>query len=70
MVVEPSGIATDWAGSSMQMANIPDRYAATVGAGRRWAAPWTSTSPIPSASPMNSAILSAANSPTTPTDQN
>lgn len=32
MVVEPSGIATDWAGSSMQMADIPARYAATVGA--------------------------------------
>ncbi|WP_425003229.1 SDR family NAD(P)-dependent oxidoreductase [Mycolicibacterium sp. S3B2] len=32
MVVEPSGIATDWAGSSMQMGDIPDRYAATVGA--------------------------------------
>ena len=31
VVVEPSGIATDWAGSSMQMAQIPERYAGTVG---------------------------------------
>ncbi len=32
LVVEPSGFATDWAGSSMAVANIPDRYADTVGA--------------------------------------
>ncbi|KAA0090881.1 SDR family NAD(P)-dependent oxidoreductase [Mycolicibacterium sp. P1-18] len=31
MVVEPSGFATDWAGSSMEVAEIPDRYADTVG---------------------------------------
>lgn len=32
LVVEPSGFATDWAGSSMQIANVPDAYAETVGA--------------------------------------
>jgi NAD(P)-dependent dehydrogenase (short-subunit alcohol dehydrogenase family) len=32
LVVEPSGFATDWAGSSMEIADIPDRYADTVGA--------------------------------------
>ena len=32
VVVEPSGFATDWAGSSMTIDDIPDRYAATVGA--------------------------------------
>jgi NAD(P)-dependent dehydrogenase (short-subunit alcohol dehydrogenase family) len=32
LVVEPSGFATDWAGSSMEVADIPDRYAGTVGA--------------------------------------
>jgi NAD(P)-dependent dehydrogenase (short-subunit alcohol dehydrogenase family) len=32
LVVEPSGFATDWAGSSMNVADIPDRYAGTVGA--------------------------------------
>ncbi|TFV57883.1 SDR family NAD(P)-dependent oxidoreductase [Mycobacterium sp. PS03-16] len=32
LVVEPSGIATDWAGSSMRIADIPERYADTVGA--------------------------------------
>jgi NAD(P)-dependent dehydrogenase (short-subunit alcohol dehydrogenase family) len=32
LVVEPSGIATDWAGSSMQIGDIPERYADTVGA--------------------------------------
>jgi len=32
LVVEPSGFATDWAGSSMAIADIPDRYADTVGA--------------------------------------
>ncbi|BBZ27266.1 short-chain dehydrogenase/reductase [Mycolicibacterium madagascariense] len=32
LVVEPSGFATDWAGSSMSSADIPDRYADTVGA--------------------------------------
>jgi NAD(P)-dependent dehydrogenase (short-subunit alcohol dehydrogenase family) len=31
MVVEPSGFATDWAGSSMSVADIPDAYADTVG---------------------------------------
>ncbi len=31
-VVEPSGFATDWAGSSMEIGDIPDRYADTVGA--------------------------------------
>ena len=32
LVVEPSGFATDWAGSSMDIADIPDCYADTVGA--------------------------------------
>jgi NAD(P)-dependent dehydrogenase (short-subunit alcohol dehydrogenase family) len=32
MVVEPSGFATDWAGSSMTIEDIPDHYADTVGA--------------------------------------
>lgn len=31
MVVEPSGFATDWAGSSMTVGEIPDAYAHTVG---------------------------------------
>lgn len=31
LVVEPSGFATDWAGSSMSIAEIPERYADTVG---------------------------------------
>jgi NAD(P)-dependent dehydrogenase (short-subunit alcohol dehydrogenase family) len=31
LVVEPSGFATDWAGSSMTVAEVPDRYADTVG---------------------------------------
>ena len=32
MVVEPSGFQTDWAGSSMTVRDIPEAYAATVGA--------------------------------------
>src|SRR5712675_3204205 len=32
IVVEPSGFATDWAGSSMEVADIPDHYVDTVGA--------------------------------------
>ncbi|QNJ93546.1 SDR family NAD(P)-dependent oxidoreductase [Mycolicibacterium fluoranthenivorans] len=32
LVVEPSGFATDWAGASMEVADIPERYASTVGA--------------------------------------
>jgi NAD(P)-dependent dehydrogenase (short-subunit alcohol dehydrogenase family) len=32
MVVEPSGFATDWAGSSMTVQEIPDGYEQTVGA--------------------------------------
>ena len=32
LVVEPSGFATDWAGSSMDIADVPDFYADTVGA--------------------------------------
>jgi NAD(P)-dependent dehydrogenase (short-subunit alcohol dehydrogenase family) len=32
LVVEPSGFATDWAGSSMEIADIPAEYANTVGA--------------------------------------
>jgi NAD(P)-dependent dehydrogenase (short-subunit alcohol dehydrogenase family) len=32
MVVEPSGFATDWAGSSMTVRDVPEAYAATVGA--------------------------------------
>lgn len=31
LVVEPSGFATDWAGSSMQMHEVPPEYASTVG---------------------------------------
>jgi NAD(P)-dependent dehydrogenase (short-subunit alcohol dehydrogenase family) len=31
LVVEPSGFATDWAGSSMAIADIPEEYADTVG---------------------------------------
>jgi NAD(P)-dependent dehydrogenase (short-subunit alcohol dehydrogenase family) len=32
MVVEPSGVRTDWAGSSMTVHTIPEAYAPTVGA--------------------------------------
>jgi NAD(P)-dependent dehydrogenase (short-subunit alcohol dehydrogenase family) len=32
LVVEPSGFATDWAGSSMTVHEIPNTYASTVGA--------------------------------------
>ncbi|MER6334879.1 SDR family NAD(P)-dependent oxidoreductase, partial [Streptomyces sp. NPDC001034] len=35
MVVEPSGFATDWAGSSMTVHDIPEAYDATVGAMNR-----------------------------------
>jgi NAD(P)-dependent dehydrogenase (short-subunit alcohol dehydrogenase family) len=35
LVVEPSGFATDWAGSSMQVADISDGYDDTVGAMNR-----------------------------------
>lgn len=35
MVVEPSGFATDWAGSSMTVHDIPDAYDQTVGAMNR-----------------------------------
>jgi NAD(P)-dependent dehydrogenase (short-subunit alcohol dehydrogenase family) len=31
LVIEPSGFATDWAGSSMAIADVPDAYADTVG---------------------------------------
>src|SRR3954447_2114168 len=31
LVVEPSGFATDWAGSSMEIHDIPDHYRATIG---------------------------------------
>ncbi len=31
MVVEPSGFATDWAGSSMEVHDIPEDYKATLG---------------------------------------
>jgi NAD(P)-dependent dehydrogenase (short-subunit alcohol dehydrogenase family) len=32
LVVEPSGFATDWAGSSMEVREIPEHYRQTVGA--------------------------------------
>ncbi len=32
LVVEPSGFATDWAGSSMAVHDVPEEYAGTVGA--------------------------------------
>ncbi len=32
LVVEPSGFATDWAGSSMEVGEVPAHYADTVGA--------------------------------------
>jgi NAD(P)-dependent dehydrogenase (short-subunit alcohol dehydrogenase family) len=32
MVVEPSGFATDWAGASMTVHDVPEAYQATVGA--------------------------------------
>ncbi|MZD09813.1 SDR family NAD(P)-dependent oxidoreductase [Streptomyces sp. SID5785] len=35
MVVEPSGFATDWAGSSMTVHPVPEAYDATVGAMNR-----------------------------------
>ncbi|MEW2620447.1 SDR family NAD(P)-dependent oxidoreductase [Streptomyces sp. NPDC048106] len=35
MVVEPSGFATDWAGSSMTVHDVPEAYEATVGAMNR-----------------------------------
>lgn len=31
MVVEPSGFATDWAGSSMTVHDVPDEYDSTIG---------------------------------------
>jgi hypothetical protein len=31
VVVEPSGFATDWAGSSMEVYDIPDNYKGTLG---------------------------------------
>lgn len=33
LVVEPSGFRTDWAGSSMEVEDVPEEYAGTVGAG-------------------------------------
>ncbi|MBV9796284.1 MAG: SDR family NAD(P)-dependent oxidoreductase [Actinobacteria bacterium] len=35
MVVEPSGFATDWAGSSMTIHDIPEQYDSTIGAMHR-----------------------------------
>ena len=35
MVVEPSGFATDWAGASMTVNDIPQAYDATIGASAR-----------------------------------
>src|SRR5579863_378635 len=35
MIVEPGGFATDWAGSSMTIHDIPARYDATIGAMHR-----------------------------------
>jgi NAD(P)-dependent dehydrogenase (short-subunit alcohol dehydrogenase family) len=35
LVVEPSGFRTDWAGSSMEVHDIPDGYESTVGAMNR-----------------------------------
>ncbi len=35
MVVEPSGFATDWAGSSMTVYDIPEGYDATIGVMQR-----------------------------------
>src|SRR5579875_641036 len=35
MVVEPSGFATDWAGSSMTIHDIPEEYDGTIGAMHR-----------------------------------
>lgn len=35
MVVEPSGFATDWAGSSMTVNDIPEQYDSTIGAMHR-----------------------------------
>ncbi|MFJ8896489.1 SDR family NAD(P)-dependent oxidoreductase [Leifsonia sp. NPDC102414] len=32
LVVEPSGFATDWAGSSMEVRDVPEHYESTVGA--------------------------------------
>ncbi|MFE0103477.1 hypothetical protein [Streptomyces sp. NPDC059009] len=32
LVVEPSGFATDWAGSSMEIQAVPEEYRKTVGA--------------------------------------
>lgn len=32
VVIEPSGFATDWAGASMRVADVPSHYAETVGA--------------------------------------
>lgn len=31
LVVEPGGFATDWAGASMDIQDVPDEYEATVG---------------------------------------
>lgn len=35
LVVEPSGFATDWAGSSMEVRDVPEHYEQTVGAMNR-----------------------------------
>lgn len=35
LVVEPSGFATDWAGSSMEVREVPEQYEQTVGAMNR-----------------------------------
>ncbi|QIZ97482.1 SDR family NAD(P)-dependent oxidoreductase [Leifsonia sp. PS1209] len=35
LVVEPSGFATDWAGSSMEVRDVPEQYEQTVGAMNR-----------------------------------
>jgi hypothetical protein len=36
LVVEPGGFATDWAGASMQVLEIPEEYQQTVGEMRRY----------------------------------
>ena len=45
LVVEPSGFRTDWAGSSMEVHDVPEEYASTVGAAGGMLRPLASDAP-------------------------
>jgi NAD(P)-dependent dehydrogenase (short-subunit alcohol dehydrogenase family) len=63
MVVEPSGFATDWAGSSMSVEDIPPEYAPTVGVmGARRASGIAAGDPVRAAE----IIVAVAHRPDTP----